>query len=213
LQSNKRETTWAPASFIHVRGWNAVFFRKLIQSISGLFQRYRYILLGIFFFISSCAGTHVFDIYENCYIIDQVPFYPQEAFQCGPASIAGVLSYWNIDISPEEIAAEIYSKSAKGTLDVDMVRYAERKGLKVRQYRGSIEDIRLNIDSGNPIIVLVDYGFWIYQRNHFMVIAGYFEDGIVANTGRDHLKFIFYKDFLSSWKRTNYWILLITPKN
>jgi hypothetical protein len=207
------KTIWAPAAFIQVKAWNAIFFRKLIQSISVLFQGYRYVFLGIFFFTSSCAGTHVFDIYKNYHIIDQVPFCPQEAFQCGPASIAGVLSYWNIDISPEEIAAEIYSKSAKGTLDVDMVMYAERKGLKVRQYRGSIEDIRLNIDSGNPIIVLVDYGFWIYQRNHFMVIAGYFEDGIVANTGRDHLKFIFYKDFLSSWKRTNYWILLITPKN
>ncbi|MEN8265200.1 MAG: peptidase C39 family protein, partial [Nitrospirota bacterium] len=63
-----------------------------------------------------------------------------------------------------------------------------------------------------PLIVMVDNGFWIFQRNHFMVVVGYNEDGIIVNSGREQLKFIPLEDFLRSWRRTEFWSLLITPK-
>lgn len=145
-------------------------------------------------------------------IIENVPFYPQEMYQCGPASLAGVLNYWGIDVSPEEIAAEIYSQSARGTLNIDMVLYVEKKGFKANQYEGSFEDIKRNIDLSYPLVVMVDYGFWIYQQNHFMVVFGYHENGIMVHSGKDRHKFIPLNDFLKSWKRTKSWTLLITPK-
>jgi ABC-type bacteriocin/lantibiotic exporter with double-glycine peptidase domain len=145
-------------------------------------------------------------------LIENVPFYAQEAYQCGPASLAGVLNYWDVAVSPEVIAAEIYSESAGGTLDVDMVLYAQRKGLRVRQYEGSIEDIKRNIDLGYPVIVLVDYGFWVYQQNHYMVVVGYNENGILANSGKEPLKSISFKDFLKSWEKTEFWTMLVKPK-
>jgi len=149
---------------------------------------------------------------QASHVILNVPFHPQEEFQCGPASLAGVLNHWNINVSPEEIASEIYSKSAKGTLNIDMGLYAEKRGLKARQYRGSFEDIKSKIDSGYPLIVLVDEGFLVYQKNHFMVVIGYQKEGLVANSGREQHKFIPVKDFLRSWERTKFWTLLITPK-
>jgi len=145
-------------------------------------------------------------------MIQNVPFHPQEEFQCGPASLAGVLSHWNINVSPEEIASEIYSKSAKGTLTIDMVLYVEKRGLKARQYSGSLEDIKSKIDSGYPLIVLADEGFLVYQKNHFMVVIGYGGEGILVNSGREKHKFIAVKDFLRSWERTKFWTLWITPK-
>ena len=67
------------------------------------------------------------------------------------------MHYWGVEASPEAIAEEIYSKSAKGTLGLDMVLYARKKGLDVVQSRGSIKSIKENIDLGYPVIVLVDY--------------------------------------------------------
>jgi predicted double-glycine peptidase len=157
----------------------------------------------------SCAVTTVNS--ESGTVIKRVPFFPQESRQCGPASLAGVLNYWAVDVTPEEIAGAIYSGSAGGTLDMDMVFYAEGKGLKASLYRGSVEDLRENIDSGRPVIVMVDYGFWAYRQGHFMVIAGYREDGVIANTGREQLKFIPYEKFIRSWEKTDFWSLLITP--
>lgn len=166
------------------------------------------ILLWLF----SCAGASPIKNSKAVRVIENVPFHPQEAYQCGPASLAGVLNYWNVNVSPKEIASEIYSKSAKGTLNIDMVLYVEKRGLKARQYRGSFEDIKTKIDSGYPLIVLLDEGFLVYQKNHFMVVIGYGGEGILANSGREQRKFIPVKDFLKSWERTKFWTLWITPK-
>ena len=169
------------------------------------------ILLLFFSCFVSCAGVSPPGNVQASHVIRNVPFYPQEEYQCGPASLAGVLNYWGLETSPEEIAAEIYSKSVKGTLNIDMVLYVERRGLKVRQYRGSFEDVKSKIDSGYPLIVLVDEGFLVYQKNHFMVVIGYGGEGILANSGRERLKSIPVKDFLRSWERTKFWTLVITP--
>jgi ABC-type bacteriocin/lantibiotic exporter with double-glycine peptidase domain len=180
--------------------------------IAWVLRRLR-ILTYVLPLLFSCAGVP--DVRESTAprIIENVPYFAQEAYQCGPASLAGVLNYWQVVVSPEDIAAEIYSESAKGTLDVDMVLYAQRKGLRVKQYEGSIEDIKCNIDLGHPVIVLVDYGFWVYQQNHYMVVVGYNEKGILANSGKERLKFISFKDFLKSWKRTEFWTMLIESKH
>jgi ABC-type bacteriocin/lantibiotic exporter with double-glycine peptidase domain len=92
-----------------------------------------------------------------------------------------------------------------------MIFYPERRGLKSTQYEGSFEDVKKKIDAGYPLIVMVDEGFWFYQKNHFMVVLGYRENGVVANSGKYRYKFLPLNDFLKSWERTKYWTLLITP--
>ncbi|MFB3886525.1 MAG: C39 family peptidase [Thermodesulfobacteriota bacterium] len=163
-------------------------------------------------FLFSCIKAPSVQEPELSRAIENVPFYPQQAYQCGPASLAGVLNYWGIDVSPEEIAEEIYSHSAKGTLNIDMVLYVEKKGLKATPYQGSFTDIKEKIDSGYPLIVLVDDGLWVYQQNHFMVLLGYYPNGIIAHSGKDRHKVIPLKDFLKSWERTRFWTLWIAPK-
>lgn len=174
-------------------------------------MRKRLFILFIFFQLVSCIGSSHIKESEALRIITGVPYYPQESFRCGPASLAGVLNYWGIKVQPEEIAREIFSPSAGGTLNLDMILYTQKKGLKAIPYKGSIEDIKLKIDSGFPIIVLVDLGFWLYQQNHFMVIVGYYEKGIIVNSGSDHLKRISFNDFIKTWRKTNFWTLLINP--
>lgn len=146
------------------------------------------------------------------HIIENVPFYSQETYQCGPVSLASVLNYWGINITPQDIAKEIYSEAARGTLNIDMVLYAQRKGLNAIQYKGSIEDLKKNVESGYPVIILVDYGFSLYNANHFMVVVGYNEHGLTVNSGKDKGKFISAEDFLKAWEKTNYWTLLIKPR-
>lgn len=162
-------------------------------------------------FLSFCATPLRVEISKGERIIGNVPFYPQERYQCGPASLAGILNFWGVTALPEEIAADIYSSSAKGTFTLDIALYPERKGLKSTQYEGNFEDVKKKIDAGYPLIIMVDDGFWIYQKNHFMVVLGYHENGVVVNSGKDQHKFILLSDFLKSWKRTKYWSLLITP--
>ncbi|MDI7261638.1 MAG: C39 family peptidase [Thermodesulfobacteriota bacterium] len=181
--------------------------------LRGAFKWGRLSLISVtLFWLFSCALTPHLNESKSLRLIENVPFFPQKAYQCGPASLAGVMNYWGVHATREDIAAEIYSRSAKGTLNLDMILYARGKGLRATHYKGFFEDIKSKIDLGYPVIVLVDLGFWVYQQNHFMVVVGYDENGIIANSGRERLKPISLKNFIKSWKKTNFWTLLVTPQ-
>jgi predicted double-glycine peptidase len=167
------------------------------------------IILNTFILLSSCAHSISMPESADQHIIQNVPFYPQEAYQCGPASLAGVLNHWRVPVKPDDIAKDIFSKNARGTLSIDMVIYAQKKGLSALQYKGSLEDLKKNIDAGYPLIVLVDYGISFYQANHFMVVVGYNGNAVRVNSGKDKNIFIPNKDFLKVWKKADYWTLLI----
>ena len=170
------------------------------------------LLLGILLSsFCSCAGPTSNLSGQPAKVISGVPFFPQEEFQCGPASLAGVLNYYGWKVSPAEIAAEIFSPQARGTLDMDMVFYARKKGLKAEKYRGTFEDLQAQIDSRQPLIVLTDQGFWVYQSHHFMVVVGYDGGSIVVNSGKEEHKFLPRDSFLKTWEKTKFWTLRITP--
>jgi ABC-type bacteriocin/lantibiotic exporter with double-glycine peptidase domain len=159
--------------------------------------------------LSACATAHHTSQQKDVYMIPDVPFYPQEEYQCGPASLASVLGYWGAGADQDDIAREIFSRSARGTLTIDMILYAKRKGFHAEQFKGSMEKLRGSLDAGYPLIVLVDYGVSVIQINHFMVVTGYTNDGVIVHSGKTPNKFLHEKDFLSSWKKTGYWTLLI----
>jgi ABC-type bacteriocin/lantibiotic exporter with double-glycine peptidase domain len=161
-----------------------------------------------------CACAALVEIPEagDLRIIENVPFFPQEDFQCGPASLAMVLNYRGVHVAPDDIAKEIFSESAGGTLTIDMVLYAQKRGLSAFQYKGSMEELKESIASGYPVIVLVDYGYSFYKRNHYMVVKGYNKNGVIVNSGRNKDKFIAEQKFLKIWEKTNFWTLIINTK-
>ena len=168
-------------------------------------------ILFILLLLCSCTPVSSLPATSNSHIIENVPFYSQETYQCGPAALAGVLNYWGVPETPEEIAGEIFSKSARGTLNIDMELYAQKKGLRAESYKGSIEDIKEKIHDGYPLIVLVDMGVLFYQANHFMVITGFSEDGVIVNSGKMKHGILSWKDFHRAWEKTHFWTLFITP--
>ncbi len=169
-------------------------------------------LISLFFVVlGSCASAPTAS-HHGGVVLENVPFHPQEDHQCGPASLAGVLNYQGLGISPDEIARDLFSKSAGGTLTIDMALYPQRKGFFSLSYSGGISDLREKIDSGYPLVVMVDYGFSVWQKNHFMVIVGYNNDGVIANSGRKKHEFIENDSFLRTWRKTDFWTLLVKKK-
>ncbi|MEW5745681.1 MAG: C39 family peptidase [Nitrospirota bacterium] len=142
-------------------------------------------------------------------VIEEVPFYAQEIYQCGPASMAGVLNYWDIAVTPEEIARDIYSPSARGTLTLDMVLYAQRKGLAAKHYSGGWDDLRQKVAAQQPLVVLVDNGMLFYQLHHFMVVVGYTGSQVIVNSGGTERMRLDREKFLASWEKTKFWTLWV----
>ena len=141
--------------------------------------------------------------------IGGVPFFSQEAYLCGPAALATVMDYWyrktgkETWVLPEQIAADIYSPTARGVLGFDLERYARKHGFMTEQYNGSLGDLRQRIDEGVPLIVFVDYGFSLYEINHFMVVTGYSERGVLVNSGRRENRAIAEGELEKVWKKNH----------
>lgn len=159
--------------------------------------------------LSACATSRVVVHSRDVRWISDVPFYPQEDYRCGPAALASVLSYWQRGVDPSRISREIFSSSARGTLTIDMVMYAQKMGFRAEDVRGTLTALRHAIDSGTPAIVLVDYGVSLFQANHFMVVTGYTDDGLIVHSGRNRDAFIPHEKFLSAWEKAGFWMLLI----
>lgn len=151
---------------------------------------------------------------EQVHYIKDVPFFPQEENYCGPSSMASVLGYWGDNVSQEEAARDIFIPMLKGTITVDMVNYARKRGFHASSYKGSLESLKEEINKGHPLILYLHMGIPIVPRRHYMVAIGYDETkkAVIAHFGRDKDLLIPYEDLLKSWRRTGYWTLLILPK-
>ncbi len=177
-------------------------------------------LLTLFIFLQGCNGKILGNTYlqEKVQEIQEVPFYEDTNHQCGPSSLASVINYWYAKrhsknpVTPDKISFEVYSKGARGTLGVDLEFYAKKNGFQTMQYSGSIEDLRNNILNEIPIIILVDYGAFLYQRNHFMVVTGYSSDGIIAHSGSEE-KTISFNELKKIWGKTRFWTLIVKPSD
>ena len=145
-------------------------------------------------------------------LIRNVPFYAQEKYQCGPASLAGILSYYGENVSPKQIAGEIFREEVRGTLSVDLALFARDRGLDAVWYEGNPEDLREKIDRTQPLIAMVDLGLGTVRRPHYLVVVGYSPEGIIANTGTRQHHNISWNRFLKQWHRTQMWTLHIHPR-
>jgi ABC-type bacteriocin/lantibiotic exporter with double-glycine peptidase domain len=164
--------------------------------------------------MASCAtsGLPPFSPPSGSARLDHVPFFAQVDYECGPASLAGVLNYYGRKVTPEQVAAAIFRFNIRGTVTLDMVLYARDQGLSANWYDGSVDDLVRAVNAGVPIIVMVDYGFFRISKNHFMVVVGYDPEGIIANSGASRETLILWKDFLPTWERAKCWTLRIEAK-
>lgn len=141
-----------------------------------------------------------------------VPFVKQKDEFCGPAALASVLQFYGQNIDQDEIAEEIYIEELSGALISDMENFARDSGYNVESSNGSLEAIKIRIDNGQPVILLVDRGKWKVSVPHYYVVYGYNEqDGtLLLHTGFKEGQQIGYDELDAEWKKMNRLMLVIT---
>ncbi len=117
-------------------------------------------------------------------VIPGVPFLPQEDETCGPSSLAMMLRFLGKEADTAEIVRGTRTAGLRGTLITDLAAAARRRGVEAEVVGLDAAGLRAQIDAGRPVIVLVDLGFWVWSRPHYMLVYGYGPRGYVAHSGR-----------------------------
>ncbi len=135
----------------------------------------------------------------------------QESGFCGPASLSSVMSFYGAEIDQKAIGEAVYNERLKGSLITDLENFAKAKGFQTRLGQGGIEDLKRFIEQGKPVIVLVDMGFWVISRPHYLVVTGCADNTVIAHTGYEASKRFTNEDFVRIWKKKGSAYLVIHP--
>jgi len=139
-----------------------------------------------------------------------VPFFPDKTDQCGPATLAGVLSFWGKATDPQALKKEMYLAKLHGTLPMDLVLTAESHGLKTEMIRGDLPAIQAELQAGRPVLAMLNVGFSAVPVNHYIVITGFDDakNGLYMHSAGKRNQFIPYKKFMRQWEKADYWAML-----
>src|SRR5829696_6977170 len=58
-----------------------------------------------------------------------VPFFPQEEYQCGPAALATIMNHGGARVLPAALVDEVWLPARKGSLQLEMLAAPRRHGL------------------------------------------------------------------------------------
>lgn len=176
------------------------------------------LLAGSFFLLLGACATpqtqHVIsergtDLPRSIELVD-VPFYPQESHQCGPASLAMAISYAGVAITPQHLTDQVYLPQREGSLQVEMLAATRRHGLLAYELAPSLSDVLSEVAAGTPVLVLQNLAFNWYPFWHYAVVVGYdlAQQQIVLRSGLDSRQVMSMATFERTWARSHYWAMV-----
>lgn len=142
--------------------------------------------------------------------LGDVPFHAQRTRECGPAALAMVLGWSGLAADPDELAGQVYTPGRAGSLQVDLIGAARRRGRLAYPLRGARE-LLAEVAAGHPVLVLQKLGVPGYPAWHYAVVVGYdLEAGSVTlHSGRDAGRVTSASGFERSWQRAGQWGLVV----
>jgi len=192
----------------------------VILSYNRLHYAGGYILAALV--LSACASTPMTNaiISEQPQYLGQstelsdVPFFPQDEYQCGPAALATVLGYSGINVTPKELSPKVYLPERKGTLQIELMSATRRYGRLPYLLEPSLEELLIQVKAGKPVLVFQNLGVEWYPQWHFAVVVGYdLESGkLLLRSGKIEKYQVNLQVFERTWQRSGYWaFVVLTP--
>lgn len=142
-----------------------------------------------------------------------VPYFAQTEHYCGPASLAMVLNSAGREVTPDELATQVYLPGRKGSLQVEMLAAARRNGLVAYVLAPALADVLLEINAGTPVIALENLGVPFYPSWHYSVAIGFdlHRREIIRHSGALKARATPLALFEHFWSKEGRWAMVATP--
>lgn len=145
--------------------------------------------------------------------VENVPFFPQEDYECGPASLAMVLQTAGVRVLPDQLVDQVYVPGRKGSLQVEMLVAIRRQGLPAYPLAPTVEAVLREVAAGNPVLVFQNLSLPVYPVWHYAVVTGFDRDRnlLMLHSGRTPRLEMSLFAFERTWARGDYWAAVALP--
>ena len=178
------------------------------------------LLTGLMLLLCACAGQSTYMPAQSALqqlpsktYIEQVSFYPQDDYQCGPASLAMILSQRGFADTPESLKGRVYLPQRQGSLQVEMVAAAREHGLLVYPLNKTLLALLREVAAGNAVLVMQNLGFNWMPQWHYAVVVGYDlnTQEIIVHSGTQKAQREPFSLFMRLWNRSERWAVIALP--
>lgn len=164
--------------------------------------------------LAGCAaGPQLRDYHVSGAAVElkEVPFYPQDGYQGGPAALAMMLAANGAQVAPADLVSLVYEPKTNDTPQGYMHSAAAHYGrvpyvLKSKQLD---LDVVHQVQAGHPVLVLLREGLVLKQWQYAVVMG--VDPGastFTLRTGTEQRRVMSYGDFLAAWHDSSYWAML-----
>lgn len=140
----------------------------------------------------------------------EVPFFPQDEYQCGPAALATVLVHSGIDVTPQQLVARVYIPDRHGSLQAEMLAATRSQGRIPYVLPQSLAPILEQLRAGRPVLLLQNLGLDRWPVWHYAVLIGFDpeKEKFLLRSGITRREERAAVPFLASWDRGGRWSMI-----
>lgn len=192
---------------------------KSVFAPAALSCRRFIMLLASFALLAGCAGGPPLKSFPAAIDehapreIEDVPFHPQEALQCGPAALATLLGWSGAPVEPATLEPLLFLPERKGTLQPEVKAQARRFGRIPYEIPPEPEALVEELAAGHPVLVLQNNGLSWIPAWHYAVVVGVDpgSETLRLRSGRHEDYDLSFDTFIRTWARGEYWGILALP--
>jgi hypothetical protein len=142
-----------------------------------------------------------------------VPFWPQQKYQCGPAALATVLGSAGVSVLPQQLEEQVYVPARRGSLQPEMLGATRRAGIVPYVLEPNSDALLREVAAGHPVVVLQNLRFDFLPQWHYAVVVGYdlAEGTIILRSGNDKRQVLQITDFDRRWAKAQQWAFVALP--
>lgn len=141
-----------------------------------------------------------------------VPYFPQDDLQCGPAALAEVLSWTGQATTPDELRPSLFIPAREGTLQTELIAQTRQRDRVPTVMEPSFDALLAELHAGNPVLVFQNLGLGWWPIWHYAVVVGYDpgQQEFILRSGTEKRVLTSLDLFRRTWDRADRWAMVVT---